>query len=137
MVVVDDLAALNDAESRFGLGRSPPAGIRDPHRNGIAVLAARKGISLRRSDANLPVWVRSAGLSEDGAAATQQEPSADETALAFASFPPEKRDIRRDNMRPSSFTTNKDNAFSYHGKAPVVLLDCLGLCYTDKLEFNE
>ena len=55
MVVVDDLAALNDAESRFGLGRSPPAGIRGPHRNGIAVLAARKGISLRRSDANLPV----------------------------------------------------------------------------------
>ena len=55
MVVVDDLAALDDAESRFGLGRSPPAGIRGPHRNGIAVLAARKGISLRRSDANLPV----------------------------------------------------------------------------------
>ena len=55
MVVVDDFAALNDSESRFGLGRSPPAGIRGPHRNGIAVLAARKGISLHRSDTDFPV----------------------------------------------------------------------------------
>ena len=56
MVVVDDLAALDDAESRFGLGRSPPAGIRGPYRYGITVFTARKGVSLCRSNANLPVW---------------------------------------------------------------------------------
>ena len=48
-------------------------------------------------------WVRSAGVSDDGAAATLQEPSLDETALAFCSFPPEKRDNRKDNMRINDF----------------------------------
>ena len=56
-------------------------------------------------------WVRSDGLSEDGAAATLQEPSLDETALAFSSLPPEKRDNRKDNMRINDFTTNKDSHF--------------------------
>lgn len=55
MVVVDDFAALDDSESRFGLGRSPPAGICRPYRYGIAVLAACKGISLCCRDADLPV----------------------------------------------------------------------------------
>lgn len=81
-------------------------------------------------------WVRSAGLSEDGAAATQQEPSADETALAFASFPPEKRDIKSDNMSASDFMIDKDNAFSCLIKAAAVLLDCLGIFYTAKLDYS-
>ena len=56
-------------------------------------------------------WVRSNGLSEDGASATLQEPSLDETALAFPSLPPKKKDSRKDNMRINDFTTNKDSHF--------------------------
>ena len=50
---------------------------------------------------------RSAGLSVDGAAATLQVPSGEETALAWTSFPPEKRDSRKVNISRSSLTEGK------------------------------
>ena len=55
IVVVDDLPGFDHAESRFCLRRSPPPGIRSPDRNGIGAVVPGEGISLRRSNADVPV----------------------------------------------------------------------------------
>ena len=53
--------------------------------------------------------VKSVAVSEVGEAATLQELSQDEMALAFTSFPPAKRETRNDNMSTSDFTVDKGN----------------------------
>lgn len=55
MIVVDDFPALDDADGGAHLGLGPSSGLCDADRDGIRITVARKGISLRRSDAKLPV----------------------------------------------------------------------------------
>ena len=55
MIVVDDFSALYNAECRSDLRRSPFPGLRYTDGNGICAIISGKRISLRRSDANLPI----------------------------------------------------------------------------------
>ena len=55
VIVVDDFAAFYNTERRADLRRSPFPGLGDTDGNGVCTVVPGKGISLRRSDADLTV----------------------------------------------------------------------------------
>ena len=55
MIVVNDFPALYHAERRAHRLIQPPEGLGQPDGNGVRAVAAGKGVSLRRGDADFPV----------------------------------------------------------------------------------